>query len=605
MKAFFQSLFGSIVGCIIAGALGVFGMFFMIGAMIAVGSTPPLVEIESNSVLVFDLNTTIQDAPSVAGFEQIVQGALGESESVTYLLKVVDAIERAKDDADISALLLYGNLQGQGYGSGLAAISEVREAIAEFKTSGKTVYAYLVDPSQKDYYLASVADEVWLNPFGLISLNGLATDAPFLGSALKKYGIGVQTTRVGAYKSAVEMFTRDGMSDADRQQKMDLLNDLWSGLLDEMSASRGIDREALVQLTVEEAFFSPERAQVVQLVDQLGYLDGLIDELVELYGSDASGESFRQVALADYAGARGFEWVAASHEGERIAVVYAEGDIVDGDDSIDYVGGDWLAHELRRLRNDPEVKAVVLRVNSPGGSAVASEIIQRETRLLAEKKPLVVSMGSYAASGGYWIAAYADRIFAQPYTITGSIGVFGLVFNIEGMADDFAVHFDGVKTAPFADIYTMSRPRTEAEMAMIQQFTDEIYDAFVARVAEGRSVDEAHVREIAQGRVWSGARADQLQLIDTIGGLRAAIDEAMELAGQGDLAIEQVPRVTTFAEELTLMLEESGGNPVARMPRAVSGLSVQLERLSVQLNGLNDPRGVYARLPFGLDDIVD
>jgi len=603
MKGFFQSLLGSLAAWAILAGLSIVAFFVVIGAIIGASSQPIPIEIEEGSVLVLDLNTTIQDAPVVTGFEEALQEALGRGYSVTYLLKVVDAIERAKSDDDIAALFLYGNLQQQAYGSGLAAVSEVRTAIADFKTSGKPVYAYLVDPSQKDYYLASVADEVWLNPFGLISLNGLATDAPFLGSTLEKYGVGVQTTRVGAYKSAVEMFTRDSMSAADREQTTVLLNDLWSGMLGEISAGRTMEREALVQLTEKDAFFSGEDAATAKLVDKVGYLDELIDHLANTYKRDDDAETFQQVALSDYANTRGFEWDARATDGDRIAVVYAEGDIVGGWSSVDYIGGDWLAHELRRLRNDPGVQAVVLRVNSPGGSAVASEIIQRETRLLAETKPLIVSMGSYAASGGYWISAYADKIFAQPYTITGSIGVFGLVFNIEEMAKGYAVHFDGVKTSPFADIYTMSRPRTEEEMALIQKFTDEIYDAFIEKVADGRAVEESQVRAIAQGRVWSGASAKALKLVDSIGGLQTAINEATTLAGMDSLAIEQVPSAATFAENLAMMFEEPGAAPVARFPSAANRLAAQFKRLSTQLNGLNDPRGVYARLPFGIDGL--
>lgn len=604
MKGFFQSLLGSLAAWAILAGLSIVAFFVILGAIIGASSQPVAIEIEKGSVLVLDLNTTIQDAPVVTGFEEALQEALGRGYSVTYLLKLVDAIERAKLDDDIAALYLHGNLQQQAYGSGLAAISEVRAAIADFKASGKPVYAYLVDPSQKDYYLASVADEIWLNPFGLISLNGLATNAPFFGSMLEKYGVGVQTTRVGAYKSAVEIFTRDSMSPADREQTITLLNDLWSGMLGEISTGRTMELATLVQATEEDAFFSGEDAVEAGLVDKVGYLDELIDHLAGTHHRDEFAESFRQVAVSDYANARGFERDTRASDGDRIAVVYAEGDIVGGWSSVEYIGGDWLAYELRRLREDPAVKAVVLRVNSPGGSAVASEIIQRETRLLADAKPLVVSMGSYAASGGYWISAYADKIFAQPYTITGSIGVFGLVFNIEEVAENYAVHFDGVKTSPFADIYSVSRPRTEEEMALIQKFTDEIYDAFINKVADGRGVKEGQVREIAQGRVWSGTSAKALKLVDSMGGLQTAIYEAATLAGMERLAIEQVPSATTFAENLAMMLETPGAPPVAGLPRgAGSRLATQFKRLSTQLNSLNDPRAVYARLPFGLDGL--
>jgi protease-4 len=587
----------------IIGLGGLIALFALIGVIVSSGSQP-LVNVEPGSVLVFDLNTSIQDTPLGADLEDAIQEAItGNAFSATYLLKVLDAIERAKTDSDISALLLHGNLLQGGYGSGLAAISEIRQALEDFKTSGKPVYAYLVAPSQKDYYLATVAHEIWINPFGMISLNGLATNGPFLGSTLKKYGIGVQTTRVGAYKSAVEMFTRTSMSTADREQKTTLLNDLWHTQLAEIGDSRKIDSTKILQLSNEQAFFTAADAQAANLVDTVAYLDELIDHLSDTYAYSSPIKSFQQVDLIDYATARGFEWDTASTTGERIAIVYAEGDIIDGDYAPNYIGGDWLASELRRLRKDADVKAVVLRVNSPGGSALASEVIQRETRLLAAQKPLIVSMGSYAASGGYWIAAYADKIYAQPYTITGSIGVFGLVFNIKEAAENFAIQFDGVKTSPFADIYSASRPRTTEEMALIQKFTDEIYDAFIEKVAEGRSLQPTQVRELAQGRVWSGLSAQTLSLVDEMGGLNRAIQTASSLGDLIEPMIEQVPAPATLAESITLLLKEVGASPVAKSPSALNQIGTEIDALTQQLRGLNDPRGIYTRMPYGLEGL--
>jgi protease-4 len=587
----------------IIGLGGLIALFALIGVIVSSGSQP-LVNVEPGSVLVFDLNTSIQDTPLGADLEDAIQEAItGNAFSATYLLKVLDAIERAKTDSDISALLLHGNLLQGGDGSGLAAISEIRQALEDFKTSGKPVYAYLVAPSQKDYYLATVAHEIWINPFGMISLNGLATNGPFLGSTLKKYGIGVQTTRVGAYKSAVEMFTRTSMSTADREQKTTLLNDLWHTQLAEIGASRKIDSTKILQLSNEQAFFTAADAQAANLVDTVAYLDELIDHLSDTYAYSSPIKSFQQVDLIDYATARGFEWDTASTTGERIAIVYAEGDIIDGDYAPNYIGGDWLASELRRLRKDADVKAVVLRVNSPGGSALASEVIQRETRLLAAQKPLIVSMGSYAASGGYWIAAYADKIYAQPYTITGSIGVFGLVFNIKEAAENFAIQFDGVKTSPFADIYPASRPRTTEEMALIQKFTDEIYDAFIEKVAEGRSLQPTQVRELAQGRVWSGLSAQTLSLVDEMGGLNRAIQTASSLGDLIEPMIEQVPAPATLAESITLLLKEVGASPVAKSPSALNQIGTEIDALTQQLRGLNDPRGIYTRMPYGLEGL--
>ncbi len=603
MKGFFQSLLGSLTAFIILGVGSIVACIALIAALAAIHEQP-LIEVQADSVLVFDLNTTIQDAPPVADISSALQEAMsGKAISVTYLLKVIDAIERAKTDDDIPALLLHGSLLQGGYGSGLAAISEIRLAIEDFKTSGKPVYAYLVSPSQKDYYLASVADEVWINPFGMISLNGLATNGPFLGKTLQKYGIGVQTTRVGTYKSAVELFTRTSMSDADREQKTVLLNDLWSTLLSEISASRNMSQQDIQKLSSEDAFFTATAAQTANLADRVGYLDELIEHLSSTDQYQNSDQTFGQIDLIDYARARGFECDTTAKTGERIAIVYAEGEIIDGGNLPGYIGGDSLAQELRRLRKDENVKAVLLRVNSPGGSAVASEVIQRETRLLAEAKPLIVSMGSYAASGGYWISAYADKIYAQPYTITGSIGVFGLVFNVQDAAEHFAIQFDGVKTSPFADIYSATRPRTDDEMALIQLFTDEIYDAFIDKVAEGRSITSTDVRELAQGRVWSGLSAKSLALVDEIGGLNAAINEAVSLSELESLTIEQVPAPSTVGESIALMLEEAGAKPVAKATSPLSHIAAEVDVLTDQLRNLNDPRNIYTRMPYGMEGL--
>ena len=359
----------------------------------------------------------------------------------------------------------------------------------------------------------------------------------------------------------------------------------------------------ILKLSNEDAFFTATEALTENLADRMGYLDELIDHLSSTYQYVDSEKTFQQIDLIEYAKARGFEVDTSTQEGERIAIVYAEGEIIDGGYTYEYVSSDWLAYELRRLRQDDNVKAVVLRVNSPGGSAVASEIMQRETRLLAKQKPLIVSMGSYAASGGYWISAYADKIYAQPYTITGSIGVFGLVFNIKDAAENFAVNFDGVKTSPFADIYSLSRPRTSDEMDLIQKFTDEIYEAFINKVADGRSIEPDTVRKIAQGRIWSGLRAKDLALVDEIGGLNAAINEAVNQGGLSSLMIEQVPTPSALKDTIASLFEKSDAAPVTKVYSPFSKLAIKAQTLVTQLRGLNDPRNIYTRMPYGLEGL--
>lgn len=603
MRSFLYSLFGSLTALIILGLGAFVGFLLLIGFVVSTNSKA-MVKVEAGSVLVFDLNTAIQDTPPLAELDVAVQEVLGNGiQKTTYLLKVLDAIESSETDENISAIFLHGSLITNNYGSGLAAVSEIRKALESFKSSGKKVYAYIEDPSQKDYYLTSIANEIWLNPFGMVSLNGLATNGPFLGGTLEKYGIGVQTTKVGDYKSAVEVFTRTSMSDADREQRTALLSDLWIELLEEISAARKIEPKDLLRISNEDAFFTAAKAIEAKLADRVGYFDELIDYLSEKYPSTNLENSFQQIDLIDYAKIKGFESYSFTQNDERIAIVYAEGEIVDGGYAPNYIGSDWLAYELRHLRQDKAVKAVVLRVNSPGGSAVASEVMQRETRLLAAEKPLIVSMGSYAASGGYWISAYADKIYAQPYTITGSIGVFGLVFNIKDAAEKFAVHFDGVKTSPFADIYSMSRARTTEEMALIQGFTDEIYEAFISKVAEGRSLKIDTVREIAQGRVWSGSSAWSLDLVDEIGGLNDAINEAFELSGLNSFSIEQVPAPSSLADRIALFIDGTNAAPVTKAHSPIQKIALEMNLWIHQLRGLNDPKGIYARMPYGLESL--
>ncbi|MSU68621.1 MAG: signal peptide peptidase SppA, partial [Opitutaceae bacterium] len=577
-----------------------------VGAIAAIGggekATP---ELERGAYVVFDLSTNITDAPPPIDF-----GSLGVARDDHLQLRTVTrALRAAAKDERIAGVFVTGGLRPASYGSGYAALSEVRAGIAAVKAAGKPVMAYLTTATTKDYYLASAASEVAIDPYGVIMMSGLASEPMFYAGAFEKYGVGVQVTRVGKYKAAVEPFTRTSMSPENRDQIQKLLNDIWDGILADIAPSRGTTAAQIQAIVDREGFIRPEQAKDGQLVDRIAYRDEVYDELKAKTGRAGSKQPFKQISLGDYARlskdiadvpAKALEATVSGSGKGRVAVVYAEGEIVDGEGDADEVGGTRFSRELRKLRLDDGVKAVVLRVNSPGGSASASETIQREIRLMKKVKPVVVSMGSYAASGGYWIAAYGDRIFAEPTTITGSIGVFGVQFDVKKLSGDFGLTFDTVKTGKFADVISITRPKSEEELAVFQRMVDWIYGEFIGKVAEARKIKREVVEEIAQGRVWSGVEAKKLGLVDELGGLDAAIASAVAQAKLGpSYRLVEYPHPKELFEAVQELIEKIAPNNV-RAPGLAVKLAERIEREVSVLRTFNDPQGVYARLPLNL-----
>ena len=566
------------------------------------------VSLEAGSYLVLDLSANITDSPPTYDFRMF-----GSQHNETLQLRTITRSLRAaaKDDR-IAGVFIKGDTSQGGSGAGYAALKEVRGALLAFKASGKPVIAYLTYATTKDYFLASVANDIALDTYGMIIMPGLASEPMFYAGALDRFGVGIQVTRVGKYKSYIEPFVRKDMSPESRAQLQKLLDDVWGDLVADIATSRGLTG-AKIQATVDsEGIIRAAAAKASKLVDRVAYRDEIIDELKKRTGRKHSKESFKQITLADYSREAkdmgdSVKAVAATNgkssgRGGKIAVVYAEGSIVDGEgDESDQIGATRFARELRQLRQDDDVKALVLRVNSPGGSASASETIQREIRLMRKVKPVVVSMGSYAASGGYWISTYADRIFAEPTTITGSIGVFGIQFDIKKLANDFGITFDSVKTGKFADSITITRPKTEEELAIFQRMVDWIYAQFVAKVADARHLKPEFVQEVAQGRVWSGIEAQKIGLIDELGGLDAAIQCAATKAGLGEkYRLVEYPRKKEFSEALKEIIDRVSPNNA----HASTGLAEQIvQRFEVELKvirSFNDPQGIYARLPMEL-----
>ena len=601
MKNFLSSLAGTVVGLLLFSVGGVFLLIGGIAALVALGgrdSSAPA--FEKGSYLVLNLSTNFTDAPA-----ELDLGPLGGGPESVQLRTVTRALRAAAKDERITGVYLTGDLSPADFGSGYAALRELRTALEDFRAAGKPVQAYLTQATTRTYYVASVADNLALDPYGMILMPGLASQPMFFAGLFEKYGVNVQVTRVGKYKSAVETFTRRDMSPENREEVTQLLGDIWSVLLADIAKTRKLESAEIQGVVDREGMIRAQPALEAKLVDRVAYRDEIYEDLKARTGRAGSKEPFRQVALAQYAkqlkdGGAPEAGKKSSAKG-RIAVVYAEGEIVDGEGNIGEIGGSELSRTLRKLRQDSNVKAVVLRVNSPGGSASASEVIQREVRLIREAKPLIVSMGSYAASGGYWISAPADRIFAESSTITGSIGVFGLQFDVQRLAADFGVSFDTVKTGRFADALTITRAKTPEEMAVLQRMVDWIYGEFVAKVSEGRKLTPEQVEAIAQGRVWSGREALARGLVDEIGGLDAALAHAAKRAGLGESPrVIEYPRQKEFIEALQEVLERRLPGAARSVRGPLGDLAGRLESELRALRSFNDPAGVYARLPLSI-----
>ncbi len=598
IKQTFASTLGSMIGLFLFITLGAGGLVFIFLTVVAKDENSP--GIKDKSILVFDLSTQLRDSkPPV----NIAQAFSSKDQDTITLRRVLQSIDQATKDDRIVALLLDGR-KGSSL-SGYATIEEVRAALNKFKAAGKKIIAYDVTLSEQEYYLSSLADEVIVNPMGMMELNGLSSQQMFFKGALDKYGVGVQVIRVGNYKSAVEPYIRNNLSEANREQTKVLLTDLWSKFLNTIADSRSLNAAKLQKVVNQQGYLEPEEAKKIGLIDRVGYYDNVASKLREFTGETKETEkeeSFRQVELSEYADRTIRPNEATSNAGQKIAVVYAEGTIVDGEGSIETIGGDRFAEEFRELREDNSVKAIVLRVNSPGGGATASDVILREILLTKEKKPVIVSMGNVAASGGYWIAAGADEIFAEENTITGSIGVFGLLSNIQEIANKNGVTWDVVKTGKFADIDSTVRPKTKAELAIYQKSVNRTYQLFVNKVASYRHLPEKKVNQIAQGRVWSGKEAVKMGLVDRIGGLESAIAYAAKEAKLGtNWQLEEYPQQNPFETEIFQRLFAVKS---FQPQRTIDPLTAELLKIRQQLSlleGFNDPRGVYARLPFNFE----
>jgi protease IV len=597
LKYTFASLLGSLLGLVLIGSIGLGGLVVLI-AMAASSSKDSGPQVKDKSVLVLDLSLNIADSKPSRSTGAALEEVLSDEGSDTVTLRsVLDAIASAKKDPKIVGIYLEGTSDSGG--SGFANLKEVRSALQGFRDTKKPIFAYGMDWSERDYYLGSVANTIAVNPFGSMEINGFSSQTMFLTGTLEKYGVGVQVTRVGKYKSAVEPFLVKKMSPENRQQTQKLLGDIWGEYLTTVGPNRKLTVPQLQAIADNGGTLMADEALKSKLVDKVAYFDEIVTELKKLTGTDPEDKSFKQISLKNYARIAENKNSNRGDKNKQVAILYAEGEIVDGEGGASQVGGDRIAQELRKIREDNDVKAVVLRVNSPGGSVTASEVIGREVVLTAQKKPVIVSMGNLAASGGYWISMGSRKIFAESNTITGSIGVFGMLPNIEKLAANNGLTWDVVKTAKFADTSTISRAKNPQELANIQKVVDRIYDRFITKVADSRKLPKGKVQEIAQGRVWSGAAAKELGLVDAIGGLQDAVKEAAKQAKLGnDWQLEEYPKRRSLEERI---LEKLSGVHASKAAVKLDPLTAEVKKMQEELaivKSMNDPQGVYVRLPF-------
>lgn len=603
-KQTFASLIGSLLGLTIFAGVGTLGLLFLVVAAATSKDTGP--QVKDKSMLVFDLSMKITDSqPSSSDFLQ--KTLTGVDEEQITLRKVIETVEKAQRDPRIVGIYIDATKSGTASSLGYASLKEIRQALDKFRASGKKIIAYSTDWNEREYYLSSVADKIVLNPVGMMEINGLSSQPIFLTGALQKYGIGVQVVRVGKFKGAVEPFLLDKLSPENRQQTQKLLDDVWGEWRTSVGKSRKIQPEKLQAIANNQAILESTAAKANGLVDQIAYQDEVVADLKKLTASDEDDKNFRQINITDYAEVPGKSMGVERTSENKIAVVYAEGEIVDGKGEDGQIGGDRFAQIFRKIRQDEDVKSVVLRINSPGGSATASEIIQREIKLTRQVKPVIVSMGDVAASGGYWIATDSNRIFAEKNTITGSIGVFGILFNGEKLANNNGITWDTVKTSQFADTQTVARPKSPQELAIYQRSVNRIYNMFINKVAEGRKLPQQKVAEIAQGRVWSGVAAKQIGLVDEIGGLNVAIEYAAKAAKLGnDWEVQEYPRVRSLEERFfgrQLQTAQAKLGIEKNLIQPNNPLLAEFEKFQQEiaiLQKMNDPQGIYARLPFNL-----
>jgi protease-4 len=590
VRQFFKFVLATIVGLVLFSVLG---FILLIGLGKALGSSTEK-SVASNSVLELKLDKPISERAQSADLNP-----LGGDRATIGLVNLKEVIRRAKTDDDIKGILLNLELV-QG---GMASLEEVRDVLLDFKKSGKFIVAYHEIASEKSYYLSSVADQIYLHPLGSLEFNGLSSEVMFYKRLFDKAGIEPYIFRVGSFKSAVEPFFRENFSDSARYQTVAYLNSLNGHMLGQVAASRQIPAPRLKVISDSMLVHNAKDALRLKLVTKLGYFDEVQDFLRGKLGL-AKDKKPSLVSLGDYQDADKADEKEGNTSGNRIAVIYAEGDIVTGKGSDDNIGSDKFAEAIRKARLDDKVKAVVLRINSPGGSSLASDIIYREVLLTKKVKPIIASMSDVAASGGYYIAMACDTIVAHPNSITGSIGVFGVLPNIQPLlADKLGITVDRVTTGKFSDLPTITRALSPYEKQQMQLEVNEIYADFTSKAALGRHMPVERLRRIASGRVWSGSEGKAIGLVDVLG----SYDDALKIAASrahlkaDDYKVQRLPRQKSAIEKFFSRFGGDDEDQAAAEARLLQAKLGPLYPAVRQYQQLMQMRGVQARLPYELE----
>lgn len=588
---FFKYVFASALGTILAGIVMFFILFMLVIGVISFAlddfSSDKTVSVKENSVLVLDFDGPIVERAKKDEFE-----IPGFTEKKLGLNEILKTIDKAKEDDKIEGIYLsFGDIAG-----GAATTEAIRNVLLDFKSSGKWIVAYSEGYSQKGYYMVSTADEIYLNHEGMIMFYGLNYKPGFVKDMFDKIGIEMQVIRGSnnKFKSAVEPFMYNQMSEANKLQSQQLINSVWGHIVSGIAAERNITEDLVNEAADNLSLFFADEALDKKFIDGLKYQDEISTILAAKLNQDELDED-HVVEYSDYKNVKLKPTKARDFKKGKIAVIYAVGEIQSGEGDDETIGSERIAGAIKKARKDSTIKAIVFRVNSPGGSALASDVIWREVTLAKDEKPFVVSMGDLAASGGYYIACAADKIYAEPNTITGSIGVFGVIPNAQKLLNDkIGIHFDGVKTNEHSDIMEISKPLSQVEYKLIQRNIDNIYESFVGKVADGRGLRTTYVDSIGQGRVWTGTDALENGLVDEIGGLDMAISYAAEQANIEDYRIKELPRMKNPIEEI---FESFSAEAQAKaIENAISNYEL-LEQFKYVQSVMN-MKGVQARLPF-------